>query len=154
MADLALEGRVVEAHPVAEPDGSIWTEYRVAVDQTLFGEALAERTIKLPGGTLPNGLVMVVPGVPRLSIGEEALLLLAGETTQAGARMIPVGLAQGKLTLVRGTNGRRLAVRDLAGIHAASETVHGEEASHDVHDYAELKARLTAAFATRQETAR
>ena len=50
--------------------------------------------------------------MPTLALGEDALLFLTGES--ASGLRVPVGLAQGKLRLVRDPAGRLGLLRDAA----------------------------------------
>ena len=52
---------------------AIWTHYEIRVAETLRGPAGATFTISEPGGTV-DGLTMEVPGAPRFSVGEEAVV--------------------------------------------------------------------------------
>lgn len=111
-AELILEGRVLQARPV-EHAGMIETEYLLQVERTFRGEDQAFRTLRLPGGVLPDGRGMVLAGVPELVPGELALLFLSRESK--GVRM-PVGLSQGKFRVVdRGPAGRFL-LQEPAGL--------------------------------------
>ena len=65
-----------------------------------------------PGGVLPERAV-IIPGVPRFAAGERVLLFLA-RTPQD--RWAVLDLAVGKFTFTNDRVGRRLLVRDEAGI--------------------------------------
>ena len=52
---------------------TIWTHYDLRVSETLRGPAGPSFVISEPGGTV-DGLTMEVPGAPRFSIGEEAVV--------------------------------------------------------------------------------
>jgi len=52
---------------------AIWTHYEIRVSETLRGPGVATLTISEPGGTV-DGLTMEVPGSPRFSVGEEAVV--------------------------------------------------------------------------------
>jgi len=110
-ADLVLEARVVGARAVAGPQGRIDTEYTLSVARTFWGGHQAVRTLRMPGGELPDGHGLAIAGMPRLAVGEDALLFLAPEAR--GMRM-PTGLAQGKLRIVSDVHGRRALVREQA----------------------------------------
>jgi len=115
-ADLILEGRVLRRRGVLDPARErIETEYVLAVGRTFQGEPLATRTVRLPGGVLPDGRGMVLPGLPELAVGEEAILFLA-RADAAGMRM-PVGLAQGRFRVVTSATGVRSLVREQADLH-------------------------------------
>lgn len=110
-ADLVLEARVVGTRAVVGPDGRIDTEVTLSVARTFWGEHRAVRTLRLPGGELADGRGLAIAGMPRLSVGEDALLFLSPEAR--GMRM-PTGLAQGKLRIVTDAQGRRALVREHA----------------------------------------
>lgn len=147
-ADLALEGRVQRARAVLDPSGKrIDTEYTLVVTRTFLGEASSTRTIKLPGGVLPDGRGMIIPGLPSLEPGEDVILFLS-HANASGMRM-PVGLAQGKLRVVTDVKGERRLVReqgDLALVDGA--TARPADASI-VLDYAATIARIEAAVAAK-----
>jgi hypothetical protein len=52
---------------------AIWTHYEVRVSETLRGPAEGTFTISEPGGAVGD-LAMRVPGAPRLSVGQQAVL--------------------------------------------------------------------------------
>jgi hypothetical protein len=112
--DVGLEGRVTSKHVQADAKGRIETEYVVRVQRTFWGAALVERTIRLPGGVLPDGRGLVIPGMPTLAEGEVALLFLSAENTR-GARM-PIGLAQGRLRVVTSATGEKSVQRDVGAL--------------------------------------
>lgn len=95
---LVLSARVLETGPAR-----IETEYELAVGRTLLGAHLPQRSLRLPGGVLPDGRGLVLAGVPRLIVGERALLFLS-QPSADGMRM-PVGLAQGKLRVQADARG-------------------------------------------------
>src|SRR5262249_1221127 len=94
-SDLCLEGKVVGSRGVLESGKRIDPEYTLAVERTFWGEAQASRAIRLPGGVLPDGRGMVLPGLRALEPGEEVLLFLS-KPDPVGMR-VPIGLAQGTL---------------------------------------------------------
>ena len=114
-AELVFEGYVLSARAIPSPAGRVETEYFVSVHRSYLGEPLGTRVFSIPGGTLPDGSGMLVPGLPRLEPGDEALFFLT-ESGTAGWRM-PVGLAQGVLELVVDAEGRRALARSQAVLH-------------------------------------
>jgi len=108
-ADLVLEGRVLAARVQRDERGRIETEYTLSVVRTFLGEAVATRVFRLPGGVLPDGSGLILPGMPAIDVGEDALLFLS-KPGSTGLRM-PVGLAQGKFKIVRDTHGLASLVR-------------------------------------------
>ena len=149
-ADLVLEGRVLDAHVVEGETGLIETEYLMSVDRTLWGADLGSRVVRLPGGVLPDGRGMMIPGMPRVSIGEDVMFFLSKQTDW-GMRM-PMGLAQGKFSIVRGFGGERRLVRDQASltyVDAATGRV-SESPTGASLDYAAVVSEVYAALAQRQ----
>jgi len=146
-SDLVLEGRVIGKESRALGEGLVCTDYELSVERTFWGEDQPSRTIRLPGGLLPTGQGMMIPGLPELAEGEDLVLLL-GAPAASGLRM-PTGLGQGKYRLVTDPSGSRLAVRTAEDLVLVSEgrarQVHGQ----DVIDYAELVGRIESAAQVR-----
>ena len=111
-ADLVVEGRVIATRAFRDLRGEVRTEFVLSVDETYAGEPFGTRRIELPGGVLPDGSGTLIAGMPSLALGEDALLFLTGES--ASGLRVPVGLAQGKLRLVRDGVGRLGLLRDAA----------------------------------------
>jgi hypothetical protein len=109
-SDLCLEGRVTAARAILEPEKRIDTEYTLLVERTFWGEPQAARAIRLPGGVLPDGRGMVIPGLPGLAVGDEVILFLS-KSDSTGMRM-PIGLAQGRMRVAADPSGRKRIVRD------------------------------------------
>ena len=138
-----VEGRVRSRRTVERLDGSLDTEYELDVAREFLADE--DRTLRLPGGVRPDGSGLVVPGLPRLEVGEDVLLFL-GEL-EAGRRLT-VGLAQGRYTLLVDRQGVRRAVRAGASItgRAPEAGVRGAESA----PYAELVAEIEAAVNARR----
>lgn len=148
-AGLVIEARVADRHVLEGPAGRIETEYVLAVERTFLGEHQAERRVRLPGGVLEDGRGLILPGLPRLSPGEDVLLFLSGPAS-TGLRM-PVGLAQGKFRIVTAANGGRTLVRD-EGSFTFADPATGElreAGSYGRRDYAEVVAEIHAAVNVR-----
>lgn len=148
-SDLVLEGRVQSARAAETADGLIVTDWEVVVDRTFWGEPAETRTIRLPGGLLPSGKGMVLPGMPRLAVGEDVVLLLEGEGP-AGTRM-PTGLAQGKYRVVTQPTGERLAVPASEHVALVDESLAPVGRPRHVLDHADLVARLEALRQEREQ---
>jgi hypothetical protein len=112
-ADLVVEARVLSERVLAVEE-RIETELALGVERTFRGPDLPLRTIRIPGGVLPDGSGMLLAGMPRIRAGEQVLLFLSTET--AGGVRMPIGLSQGKLQVVFDAQGRKLLVRDVAGL--------------------------------------
>lgn len=138
-ARLVLEARVLDARVLVEPGGRIVTEYELATLHTWWGEDLPTRVVRLPGGVLPDGSGLWIPGVPRLAVGERAILFLSAPS--AGGMRMPVGLFQGRMRVVRTSSGAPLVAVD------------GPEGLAGGRDYAAVRAELEAAAAARRARA-
>ncbi len=149
-ADLVLEGRVLDANVLEGESGLIETEYLLTVDRTLWGADLGTRIVRLPGGVLPDGRGMMIPGMPSLTVGEDVMLFLSRQTTW-GMRM-PMGLAQGKFTIVNSFDGGRRLVRDPGSVTFLDATTGqlSESSSIASLDYAAVVSEIHAAVAQRQ----
>ncbi|MBM3989006.1 MAG: hypothetical protein FJ294_13740 [Planctomycetes bacterium] len=111
-SELVVEGRVLSTRAFRDARGDVRTEFLLSVDATYAGEPLGTRRFELPGGVLADGSGTLIAGMPTLALGEDALLFLTGES--ASGLRVPVGLAQGKLRLVRDAAGRLGLLRDAA----------------------------------------
>jgi hypothetical protein len=82
-------------------NGSIFTQYRVQVQETWKGNLNRETDLYVPGGSA-NGMRQAIPGAPVLNNGEEYVLFVwAG----ASGRNQIIGLSQGLFSLVRQEDG-------------------------------------------------
>ena len=149
-ASVVFEGRVLSKRGVLMPNGRIDTEYRIKVTRTDWGQPAAERVVRMPGGVLPDGRGMVIPGMAHLEQGEDVLLLLS-QPNRDGMR-VPVGLAQGKFRIETDRNGRKLAVRSQKSLTLLNRnTLELEEADNkSVFDYAAIRAEIDAAIAKKR----
>ena len=91
--------------------GRPYRRFHFSVARTLKGDHLPRRTVHLPGGT-HNGRTIRFVGMPQIAPDEEIVLFLT-EADDLGYAW-PVGLAQGKFTVLRQT-GNALVRRDLQG---------------------------------------
>lgn len=144
-SDLVLEGRIASITCVETPTGRIETELRLDVDRHFWGAESDQRIVRLPGGVLPDGRGLILPGMPQFKSGEDLILFLsaAGST---GVRM-PVGLAQGKLSVLTDLAGQRVLTREPASLTKLSphNGAHSESDGWEVLGYAETVASLRAA---------
>ena len=144
-AELVVEGRVISQRSFRDSRGDVRTEVPLSVDETYAGEPLGTRRFDLPGGVLPDGSGTLIAGMPTLALGEDALLFLTGES--ASGLRVPVGLAQGKLRLVRDPAGRLGLLRDAAELTLLDPTT-GASASAPaptVLDHASVVQRIRTA---------
>jgi len=149
-ADLVLEGRVVALRAATSASGRIDTEYTLAVTRTFWGPHEPTRMVRIPGGVLADGRGMLVPGLARLALGQDVVLILS-QAAADGARM-PIGLAQGELRIVTDRFGNKVAVRsnaDLALAHGLTGVL-SSDAGAAIIPYAELVAILASAVATKR----
>lgn len=149
-SEIVLEGSVVTGVSGETSLGEIYTDWTLNVDRTFWGGHEATRVIRLPGGVLADGRGSMIPGMPRLALGEEVVLFLSEESDE-GLR-VPVGLSQGKYRIVTASDGARTAVQ--TGDHVtlisarATRSIDGLE----MLEYADLIARIEAASQTREVT--
>jgi len=145
-SDLCLEGRVIAVRAVVEGQRRIDTEYTIQVARTFWGEPQAVRVIRIPGGVLPDGRGMTIPGLPRLALGEESILFLS--VADASGMRMPVGLAQGRLRIKKDLAGSKRLVRDGEGLTVLEPA--GSAPRRAVLDYAGTLAEIEAAAARRR----
>ncbi len=113
-AELVVLARVLTARGVPDPSGIVCTDYSLEVSRTFLGEHLPARTIRLPGGVLPDGSGTLLSGFPRLREGEEVVLCLSAPG-RTGWR-VPVGAAQGAFFVASDALGVRRVGRRLDGL--------------------------------------
>ncbi len=147
-SDLVVEGTVLRARSGELEDGTIYTDWDLEVDRTFWGEHVAERTVRLPGGHLASGRGMVLPGMPRVAVGEDVVLMLTPESR--GGVQLPVGLSQGKYRVVTAVNGERIAMQTGDHVTLVSADRIGSPRGLARLAYGELIARLEAARAQRR----
>lgn len=144
--DIGIEGRVTASHVQVDDRGRIETEYVVRVQRTFWGAPLVERTIRLPGGVLPDGRGLVIPGMPTLAVDEVAMLFFSAENVH-GARM-PIGLAQGRLRVVTSIEGTKTVQREVGALDLV-EANGAKSASPALKSVLEYDATLTRIDAAR-----
>ncbi|MBI5480113.1 MAG: hypothetical protein HY906_14700 [Deltaproteobacteria bacterium] len=127
-ADLVLRGRVVGE--VSRWDSSrrrIYTEVTVAVDEVYKGDARVGHSLVVTrlGGSV-GGVGLRVAGEVSLAAGEESILFLRRHEARRGARLTVVGMAQGKLAVLRDRRGARvLPAAGGAGLRLVTPTGSG-----------------------------
>lgn len=144
-ADLVVEARVLAKSARIGPRKRVETEYVLRVDRALFGAPASAALVRVPGGVLPDGSGMLVPGMPSFAVGDDVVLMLGRE--QEGGMRVPVGLAQGALRVARDARGERVLARDLTGLEFPRERV----APPSSVPYAQGMAEIQAAIAARGE---
>lgn len=152
-AELVVEGRVgpcvVREATSASRGPRIETRSTLAVSRSIYGDAGAALELRLPGGVLPDGRGLVVPGLPSLKEGDEVVLMLSRPGT-TGVRL-PIGLAQGVLRVERAADGTpRALVRDTSRQTLADEHGNVHEGTRERLDYAATITRLESAANARK----
>jgi hypothetical protein len=123
-SDLVVRGTVAKTESSLTKDGSrIVTAVRVDVAETLKGAPARQVTVVTEGGEVGE-IGQVVSGAPRFSEKEEVVLFLARE----GAVHRVVGMAQGKLEVVRDGAGVRLRRASLGDARLVDKLTHKEVA--------------------------
>jgi|LWDU01.1.fsa_nt_gi hypothetical protein len=148
-SDLVFEGRVRSMRTIQPAPGRLETEFEVVVERTFWGSDEPTRSFRLPGGVLPDGRGLMLPGMPSLLVGEDAILFLSSEGA-SGARM-PVGLGQGKLGVLTTLQGQRSLSRQHSQLtFADAKSGNLEHQGFEQRfDYAETVAEIWAAAARR-----
>ena len=108
---LIVQGTVVSSEPVVRDDGRIWTETRLAVEQTLKGTAAGTITIRELGGQI-DGRITRIFGVPGYKAGQRVMAFL---TATPRGDYQTIDLFVGKFTEQRTMAGQRLWTRDEEG---------------------------------------
>lgn len=152
-SEIGLEGRVLSTRVELDALGRPYTRATLAVTRDLIGDSRGPFDVLIPGGVLPTGTGLLLPGMPALHPGEEVFLFLT-EASATGVR-VPVGLAQGKFRIERDANGGRTLVRDGAELLlldslSLQRTSVGLAA---VYDYAAFMAEVQALAARRRSLA-
>jgi len=149
-SDLVFEGRVLSAVSLPTPEGRIETEYKVLVQRGFWGAEGATRTFRLPGGSLSDGRSLVIPGMPAIRAGEDALFFLTVQGP-TGVRM-PVGLAQGKMEVLTDSQGYRALARSQEHLSFVNPVTGAIEKADPlaIFDYDETVKRIQAAAAARR----
>lgn len=119
-SDRVVRGVVLSSDAVLdEARGRIRTFHRVAVRETLKGEAADEVVVMTLGGETRD-LGQIVPGAAHLPAGQDLVLCLRA----AKDGFVVTGMAQGVFR-VETDSGSDVLVRDLRGIHFLREPADG-----------------------------
>ena len=94
-------------------NGQIYTTYTFGVDQSLKGDAGLRLELHLPGGLL-QGVLSHIAGMPVFDPGDEVVLFLTA-TNELGHAW-PVGLAQGRFSIVRDGRDIPRVFQELDGL--------------------------------------
>lgn len=114
-ADRIVQGRVSGRRTLRDRVGRVVTDYEMQVERTFLGEAQATRTIRIPGGVTSDGRGLVLPGMPKIQVGEEVVLFLNGEGMQ-----MPTGMAQGKYRVMSDGHGSQQVMRSTGSLELVS----------------------------------
>jgi hypothetical protein len=120
--DVALLARVTSSSASIDASGRIATDYALEVERTFVGVHTAHRTIRVPGGVLPDGRGLVIPGMPAMVVGERAILFLSA-ANPCGERL-PIGLSQGRLRVVTALDGTPSIVSESADLELVDADGH------------------------------
>jgi hypothetical protein len=149
--DQAFEGRVTNTRVVERGSKCLETEITLSVSRRFWGQAGREFLLRIPGGVLPDGRGLLIPGMPAFREGEELLLFLSAESRR-GTRM-PVGLAQGRFRVEARAGGAKVLVREqdeLELLDPRTGRTRGAE-PRALFDYAAVVARIEAAAQQRRQ---
>jgi hypothetical protein len=113
-AELVVAGRVIETRSAWTPEhDAIYTDVTLLVDRALAGPVRAgEKVVVRREGGSVDGIGMKVYGAPSFTRDEEVVVFLE----RRGAARYVVGMAQGKLSLIRDAAGVRRLRRDLSEV--------------------------------------
>lgn len=149
-SDLIVEGWVRGLKALRQPDGVVDTDYELEVGTLLYGEGGGVLTLRLPGGVLPDGSGMLLPGVDAPGVGSRVLWFLSAPG--ADQRRMPIGLSQGSWRLLPTTDGGWLAQRGGAGVGLldAENPEQSLGSGAVLRPYGELLAEVEAAIGARR----
>jgi hypothetical protein len=149
--DQALEGRVQHIRVLEPGRKRIETEITLSVSKCYWGLSGREFILRIPGGVLPDGRGLILPGMPQFQEGEELLLFLSAES-RSGTR-VPVGLAQGRFRIERRSSGAKLLVRDQADLEFFDPLTRRSSTAEPraLFEYSAVAARIEAAVQARRQ---
>ena len=111
-ADRIFSGRCVQVRVAEDPETHQKATFvTFTVDRTVKGGGRPKVTIKVLGEQgWPGKREVGLEGAPRYVEGEEVVLFLYGDSRSGFTS--PVGLGQGKFSVIRDKNGERLALNE------------------------------------------
>jgi hypothetical protein len=115
-ADLVVRGRAVAQRSRWDAaHRRIYTDVTLVVDEAYKGGPRPGSTLRITrlGGSV-DGIGMRVAGEATFALGEEAIVFLRRHVRHGVTRLSVLGMAQGKLTVLRGRAGARV-LRSLGG---------------------------------------
>ena len=109
-ADTVVVARAAGSTVVAGPQGLPETRTVFEVIDGLTGDVASQVEVVVPGGELPNGVAVLIDGVPRFTPGARYVLAL---TARPDGAFVPTELGLGAFDIVRDEAGRVFATRTL-----------------------------------------
>jgi len=107
---------------------SIYTDVTLAVSDVYRGKDVpATHVLRLQGGVGKDGLALTVPGMPRFSVGDEAVIFLE----KTGKGHVPCGLGQGVWRIAPGPLGYPVVHRDVRELALMKRTQDGRVVPSD-----------------------
>lgn len=132
-SDSILVGKVTSVTYVQnEVTGYPETRTTLAVQNPVYGaDNLSEVVVAVPGGPTSNGLVTIIPGMPRFKVDERAILFLVNDKERGVS--FPVGAEQGVYRIKYDTETEKFYVqnqsRDLSVIDLENNVIAEKNAS-------------------------
>ena len=114
LSHLIAQGVVLTKRVIEDDQGSIWSVYRIKLQQVWRGAYRAQETIELTlrGGVLGEGVTLrgqEIPGQPQLSAGQEGVFFLE---RSARGQLVFTGMSQGWFEISE-RDGAEWVSRDL-----------------------------------------
>ncbi|MEZ4433625.1 MAG: hypothetical protein R3F65_14550 [bacterium] len=116
LADLIVLATVQATEPTRRGK-RIVTRATLLPETTLKGTPPDPLVVEVPGGVI-GGIGQKVPGAARFDVGEQVIVFL--EASAPDAPLAVVGMAQGKLRVVPGLDGARLAATSTTSASSTS----------------------------------
>lgn len=100
----------------------IYTDVSLTIEQVYRGlNAPKTYVMRLIGGLGKDGMALTIPGMPKFSVGEEAVLFLE----KTGIGHVPCGLGQGVWRVFRSPIAPAIVSQSTAGIHLMARGPNG-----------------------------